>query len=97
MKIEIPEFSLETLRTEDGLWIKADSVSDLMLECSLANPSHQTMFIYLARVFAGKQPRNAAKPDYGTDYEKTACADKATQAVESVVPEAGIEPATKGL
>ncbi len=41
--------------------------------------------------------KTPAKPDYGTDYEKTACAVEATQAVESVVPEAGIEPATKGL
>ena len=41
--------------------------------------------------------RAMLKPDYGTDCGEKSKTNESAQAVGEVVPEAGIEPATKGL
>lgn len=41
--------------------------------------------------------RESAKPECKPECKKNGLRAEATQAVETVVPEAGIEPATKGL
>lgn len=97
MILEIPAFTMKSLRTDEGLWLSANSVSDFMLECALANSTHKDVFIYLARTFAGNQPHSNAKPECKPECKEADGSGNPPQVVGGVVPEAGIEPATKGL
>ncbi len=85
MKLEIPQYSIDCITTDTGKYLKAEDVSDFMLATAQLNPGNHGVFLILARIFSGKQNLTSN------------LTSAKVETAENVVPEAGIEPATKGL